>query len=358
MKKTILLLMLMAITTISFGQVKRSSTRSGKRTAVSQASKKIDKNALIRDSLIQENSELFSYINNKPIKQDTLKQQGLIFKIMSVRGTDDGIIVRLFVENSEKDDTLTFDKSCCFIEFEGERYESFLPVKNNDISYFSHNQKNTPLSKGINYCFDFFFYTLKMPEKIDKISFRTMKYTLLNIYSYDFIFNDIKVDWDGGEKINNYQHSKSIDELKQDNIDYRNIIGINNTISSVLWDDIEYKVEKVIGKKNGNIIAKFLIHNKGKAKKIVFPSIYDYGKSPFIVFMNGNVSPLNKSISTIDTSNFDLVYQLNNGNHRTIDLGFDKKYIKGKPRIIPLLRLYEENSGKVLEFRNLSVSWE
>lgn len=380
MKKTILLLMLMAITTVSFGQAKRSSTRSAKRTAVSQTSKKIDKNALIRDSLIQENSEFYKLLYTKPIREIKVDNSGLTYKLMSVRDAknkDGGIAVNLIIENTEQDDSILFQ--CSKDDY---TYGPYITISKdirantihcgtkyvNPYNYFH-------IKKGVRYRFKIIFTTSQSPEKL----------TLLRIpegsHTNSFIdFTDIKIDWEGYEEEVLYNvNNISIDSLKKDNENYRLKLDLNKNQTTITDNDIEYKIINVTGKikdgweyddlrirrlpiKETEINISLSLINKESFKKISFCSFIvndNFIKLPHIVLSNGDI--INRYFEATKSDEGDnilsKIYRLNSNSTRNINLKFTFKG-GSKHKIIQLLHLYEENSGKMLVFKNIPINWK
>lgn len=378
MKKYVLFVILTMSVSV-FGQTRRPSANRVKRTSVNHPIKKVDKNTLLRDSLIQENSEFYKLLYTKPIREIKVDNSGLTYKLMSVRDAKDkrgGIAVNLIIENKEQDDSVLFQ--CTKDDY---TYRTYIPNLNNnwDVTIHCGTKYVIPyeyfhIKKGVKYSFKIFFRTSQSPEKL----------TLLRIpegsHTNSFIdFTDVKIDWEGDEEEVLYNADNiSIDSLKKDNEEYRLKLGLNKKLMTITDNDIEYKIINATGRilddweyddlrirrlptKKMEINITISITNKGSFKKISFCKLQvndNIIKMPHIVLSNGNI------IRYIEATKSDegddiirKIYRLNNNSTRNVNFTFSSQG-GTKYRIIQLLHLYEENSGKMLVFKNIPINWK
>lgn len=380
MKKYVLFVILTMSVSV-FGQTRRPSANRVKRTSVNHPIKKVDKNTLLRDSLIQENSEFYKLLYTKPIREIKVDNSGLTYKLMSVRDAKDkrgGIAVNLIIENKEQDDSVLFQ--CTKDDY---TYLPYIPILNNNWDYRIYCGKLLIdsnnffyIQKGIKYSFKIIFRTSQSPEKL----------TLLRIpegsHTNSFIdITDVKIDWEGdGEDVLYNTDNISIDSLKKDNEEYRLKLGLNNNQTTLTENDIEYKIINATGRilddweyddlrirrlptKKMEISITISITNKGSFKKISIcrPLVnHNTIKTPLIVLSNGDIIDNNITEATKSDEGESIVnciYRLNSNSTRNINFKFSSKG-GSKYRIIQLLQLYEENSGKVLVFKNIPINWK
>ena len=367
--------MTIALMTIAFnaiGQTKRPVLRPVQRTVVKSQTKVIDKNSIIKDSLIQENSEFYKVLYTKPITEKKVDESGLVYKLMSVREAKDkrgGIVISLIVENPLHDDSILIDPSKIEVPFDfyisevhcGEKFIS-------SLDYFR-------ITKGIRYKFDI---RLKSSESIDMVKLdylRIPEYAHKNSF---LVFENVEIDWEGNaEEIIYNAEGLDMDQLKKDNEDFRERLGGLNPILSTTNEDMEYCVHAIgevkddweydefrinkINTKKGVITVSLQLNNKGLFRKIDF-ELNDWeatkDNSPQMFLLTGEQVPYNQFRSTTsDEDKFEhKVYKIGSNSKRNIDMVFEVKN-GSRPRYVQLLILYDANTKKEIKFKYIPIKW-